>query len=182
MQMSARPIRSLDFPIGDKTYSVPPVGVDVGLRLAELFTTPQDKLAKTKLTTVQLFKLVLGDVWDEMRKDNVPHSEAFRVGMACLRREQALLVNTGPDRWDIAEREAVAIWESGIDPEALAAYMAATTQPGTGAATNRSTRRAAASTTRKTARGTGTQKTKTSASSTARGRQSRSRSSGASGR
>lgn len=179
MKLSPSKARSLEFPIGENTYDIPPAGVTAGIKLAEVLTTPPAQRGKIKLTSVDMFRLAIGDVWDTMIEDGVPYSEAFRVGMACLAREQVLLAESGPDRWDKAEAAAQAVWESGLDPEALAAWAAAQTKSGTGS-TNRATRRAAAATTRSTKRGTGT---RTKPATTSR-KASRSRGSGsaASGR
>jgi hypothetical protein len=149
MKLSPSKARALEFPIGEHTYSVPPAGIADGLAIARTLTDS----AKSKLQVVDLFKLAVGDVWQQMEADRVPYTEAWRVGMACLAREKVLLTESGPDRWDLADDAARAVWESGIDPEALAAWVAANS--GT-APTKPSTRTAAASTTRSRASGSGT--------------------------
>lgn len=160
MQLAPSKSRALEFPIGDKTYVVPPCGVSAGMKLAELLTASEAERAKLKMKTVDLFRLALGDVWEQMTTDDVPYTEAFRVGTACLSREQTLLYESGPDRWDKADEVAKAVWDSGIDPNQLAAYMAART----GTATRPKTRPAAATTTPRRASGSGATSRRSNAS------------------
>lgn len=161
MRLQARALRPLVFPIGEKEYAVPPVGIDAGLQLNELFALPAAERGKVKLKSVDMFKLaVTAELWDEMVADGVPLSDAFRVGMAALAHFQTLMADTGPTAIDNAEKAAQAIWESGINPEALAAWMAANQPTSVGTATNRATRRAAARTTPSTGSGTTTSTTK----------------------
>ena len=169
-----REIRKLSFEIGDHTYEVPPVDHERGKQLAELFTTAPDKLAKSKLTQVDMFQLAMtSDLWDQMRSDGVPFVDMWTAGMACLAHFQTLLAARNPaEALDQAEQAARAIWESGVDPEAVAAWMAAQQQ---GSTTPPSTQPAAATTTPRPASGTGTRKTparKTTAGSRSRGRSS----------
>lgn len=147
MKLEASKSHPLEFEIDGKTYSVKPCGIAAGLRLAELWTTPPEQLAKVKMSNVDLFRLALGPVWGELEADEVPYTEAFRLAMACLAREQVLLTDDSPERWDNADRSAVAVWRSGVDPKAVAAALEMTPP---------STRRAAATTTRRPASGSGT--------------------------
>lgn len=174
MQLSPSKARSLEFPIGDKTYTVPAAGVTAGVRIAELLSASPAQRVKLKITTLQLFKLAVGDVWDEMDADGVPYTEAFRLAMACLAREQTLMTDSGPDRWDNADRAAAAVWESGIDPKEIAEWVAENS-PDAGPATKRSTRTAAASTTRSPASGTGTRSRSSKTANRSRGRSSAAR-------
>lgn len=170
---------TLDTPDGEKTYSIPAAGISEGMRLAEIWTMKPEQRNKLKMNNVELFKLALGDTWRQLEADRAPYSDAWRVGMAALAREQVLFSDPGPDRWANSIAAARGIVEAGVDPEALAAWAAAQTKSGTGS-TNRATRRAAAATTRSTKRGTGT---RTKPATTSR-KASRSRGSGsaASGR
>lgn len=104
----------LVFPIGGKDYVAPAVGIDDGMVLLGVLDGTDKSLSKLKSN--ELFKLVLRETWEEMRDDGVPIEAAFRAGMAALAdfREGRLA--------------AQAIWESGINPESLAAWTAAKTQ------------------------------------------------------
>jgi hypothetical protein len=170
MALSRRPLRPLIFPIGDKEYAVPPVDIDRGWAMTEIFQSTEAQLAKSKQDSSYLFRLAMTDeVWEQMRADGVPSHDAFRAGMAAVVHFQTLTANTGPDAADLAENAAEAVWESGIDPKAVMAYLTAQ-QP-----TNRSTRRAAARTTKTPASGAGTprKRTATKAVPPSRGRSSK---------
>lgn len=156
-QFAKRELRTLVFPIGEHEYTVPPVGIDEGLRLAEIFTETPDQLAKLKLGNIDLFKLAITpELWEQMRHDGVPLPDAWRVGMAALAHFQVLLSDSSPDAWDSAEKVAAAVWESGIDPKALAAYIVELGRTESGSGTKPSTRTAAARTARNTGSGTTT--------------------------
>ena len=109
----------LVFPIGDKEYKIPPVGVTVGWQLAEIFEKP----AKTaRLKNEQLFRMAMGDVYEEMVNDGVGLRTVFRAGMACLAHFQTL--SSGGTTED-AMRAADGIWEAGIGPKAVEEWAAA---------------------------------------------------------
>lgn len=158
MQVTRRGI-FLDFAVdtrdGEKTYPVPAVDVPTGQRLAEILSEP-DKAEHKKLTGIDLYKLALGDVWDEMVADRVPYTDACRVGVAALAREHLLLADSSADRWEHSVSAARAILESGTDPKALIAWAEQNPPADGGEATPRKTPPAAASTTRKRASGSGT--------------------------
>lgn len=128
----------LAFPIAGKMYTPPPVGSRLGIALVRALAGDTSGLPDD---TKSLWQLVLGGAYDEMVADDVPLEALARAGFATI-------VDFQNDR-----EAAVKVWESGVDPEARAALMAAirsTTQP--------STRPAAASTTPRRASGTGTRK------------------------
>lgn len=146
MALTRKTFRGLVIPITvedrELTYRIPPVGVEAGLELADILTASPAKRARDKHTNPELFKLAMGDVWDQMIADQVPIELAWRAGLAALAHFQVLLTLTGPGALDAAEKVAEGVWESGLNPEALAAFMAAQSP------TNRSTRRAGVRTTR----------------------------------
>ena len=99
----------LSFPINGKRYTVPPLGIEAGLVLQGVIAGTDKTFAKKN--AVDLWKLVLGSLWDEMVADGVPLDAATRAGVAALADHQYGRV--------IAE----AAWEAGEDPNRLAAYM-----------------------------------------------------------
>lgn len=111
------------FHINGKDYTVTPLGIDAGLKVAGV-VGGTDK-SYNKKPAEDLFKLVLGDVWEEMRADGVPLEAAWRAGMA-------MVIDNKEGR--VA---AEAIWDTGL-PEALAAQMAANQNPA-GSTRSRST-------------------------------------------
>lgn len=109
----------LVFPIGDKDYTVPPVGVTAGWPLLEILQNP-GKHAKIK--NEQMFTMAMGGVYEQMREDGAPLHLVFRAGMASLAHFQVL---SGGGTSEAALIAAAGIWESGLDPEELAAWAAA---------------------------------------------------------
>lgn len=128
----------LELPIRGKTYRIPPMGYQDGLRLKMAAEAPEGADGPSN---EEMLRLPLGPVLDEMRADNVPEAWILRAALTATAEAMA------------GRKVAELTWENGPDPEALAAQVAAMTG---GQATNRATRRAAASTTRKRASGTGT--------------------------
>lgn len=100
----------LVFPIGGKKYTLKPVSIPNGRILANLISGKDKKLQQAP--SEELWKLVLGDLWDEFEKDGVPVEAATRAGLTALAEFQY-----GRDA-------AEAAWEAGADPKALEAYMA----------------------------------------------------------
>lgn len=124
--MSAKPwvIQPLRLPIGDKVYEVQPIGYDDGLTLLNVGKDKNSKIKKDS-PDQDLFKVVLGDVWDELRTDSQPFPAIFRAGTAALQYQTALVSG-------MSSEDAVvmgeAVWESGLSPEAVAAAAAAIQQ------------------------------------------------------
>jgi len=99
----------LVFPIGGKKYTLPPLGIEEGLLLAGIISGRDKRFAKK--STDELWKLVLGPLWDEMVRDGVPMGAVTRVALAAVAE-------------NVYGREtAIKAWETGADPEALAAYL-----------------------------------------------------------
>jgi hypothetical protein len=99
----------LVFPIGGKKYVCKPVGIPAGRRLAALINGKDKELAKAP--SEELWRLVLGDLWDEFEADGVPQEAAVRAGLTALA------------DWQYDRETAEAAWEAGADPKALQAYM-----------------------------------------------------------
>lgn len=140
--------KPLTFPVGDKEYAIPPVGWDCGLVLVKYLDMDKAALGKVKMSSEDLFRVAMSaDVWDRMKSDGVASHVMFRAGLASLAHFKTL-AEGGDNATALLAAESV--WESGIDPETLAASMAAklsqsaasTTSPSTGAAGSSTRRRA----------------------------------------
>ena len=116
----------LVFPIGEKDYTVKPVGIDDGYRLADILNG--DEKASKGVTNADLFRLAMGNTYDEMREDGVALHLAFRAGMASLAHFRTL---TAGSTFEDATAAAEAIWESGLDPKALEEWAAKNLKPQT---------------------------------------------------
>lgn len=139
--------KPLTFPIGDKEYVVPPVGWDCGVALVRYLDMPADQLGKVKMKSEDLFKLAMSEgVWEQMRADGVATHLQFRAGLAALAHFQSLAKGATDETALLA---AGAVWESGVDPEALAARMAASLQPRAASTTSPGTAGAGSSTRRR---------------------------------
>lgn len=99
----------LAFPIGGKMYVCPPVGFKEGLRLTEIIQAGAQ--AQTPESAEDLWRMILGTAYDEMKADNVPGDALARAGFAAL------------TDFQFGRDAAEAVWESGADPKALAAVM-----------------------------------------------------------
>ena len=99
----------LVFPYKGAKYVAPEISVELGLRLNGITNHGQE----TELESVELFKLVLGDVWDQMAEDGVPLAFATRAGMTMVADFQ------------YGRLYAEATWETGADPKAMTEFMAA---------------------------------------------------------
>jgi hypothetical protein len=115
----------LVFPIGGKKYVCKPVTIPNGIVLQRLVNGKDKKLASAP--GEELWKLVLGDLWDAFIKDGVPAEAAVRAGLTAFA------------DWQYGRATAEAAWEAGADPKALQEYMERKTP------TNRSQRRSAGS-------------------------------------
>lgn len=134
--MSAKPwlIVPLELTVADKTYVVQPVDYQSGIELLDVLQRKSKKI-KADSPNEMLFRLVLGGVWDEMLADKLPFNVMFRAGVAAAEYQSAI-VSDKPSETAVAQAEAV--WESGIDPEALAAALASTATAATSPASRRS--------------------------------------------
>lgn len=101
----------LAFPINGKLYKMAPLSIRAGLRLANAVEGGDDELDDLKGEA--LWRLLLGDVWDDMIADGVPLEAATRAGLAALADHQQ------------GRAFAEVIWETGADPKALEKYLTA---------------------------------------------------------
>lgn len=135
-------IGPLELPVGGKTYTLPVVSAADGarIRLATEKANAGDK--EESISTVELERIVLGDVLNTMREDGLAPEEIDRVfytGLADVQR---------------GRQTAELIWEHGVDPKAL---QAATTPPNRAARRKTAkTRTGAATTTKRPASTNGT--------------------------
>lgn len=126
MALTRRTSRPLVLPIGDKDYAVPPTPADEGWQLVELLNKSIEETDKAEGTAEELFRLALGQVvYDELIADGVSFGLRWLAGMAALAHFKSLIDDPYND--DVAHEAAAVVWESKLDPEALAAFVAATT-------------------------------------------------------
>jgi hypothetical protein len=137
----------LAFPIGGKLYTVPPVGYVQGLRLTEMIQTGPD--GDFKESAEDVWRMVLGPAYDEMKADNVPGDALARAAFSAL------------TDFQYGRDAAEAVWESGLDPKALSEAMTRKAAAKKPPATTRS---------RSTASGTRTRKPASTRSTTSRKR------------
>jgi hypothetical protein len=133
----------LEFPINGKTYRLEPLGIAAGLKLADALTDPESEL--NDLKGAALWKLLLGDIWDQFIEDGVPVEAATRAGITALADHQE------------GRAYAEVVWETGADPKALEKFLkakapnrAARRSPATAKAST--TKRPASTSTTKTSR------------------------------
>lgn len=127
----------LVFPIRGKRYVAPEVDIPTGLRLSGITTGA----AEQDLPAADLYKLILGPVWDEMIADGVPLDAAMRAGLVAV------------NDFMYGREYAVASWEAGLDPKAATELLARTQG---NRASRRSNRTGAAKRTPSPARTSGT--------------------------
>jgi hypothetical protein len=101
----------LAFPINGKVYTLAPLGIAAGIKLAGAIVDGDPELDDLKGEA--LWKLILGTVWDEMITDGVPLEAATRAGLTALADHQE------------GRAFAEVIWETGADPKALEKYLTA---------------------------------------------------------
>jgi hypothetical protein len=101
----------LEFPINGKRYVLPEQGIEAGITLAGIVSGKNK--AAARMEGVELWKLLLGPLWDEMIADGVPLAAATRAGLTALADHQY-----GRDVAEIT-------WETGADPKVLEPYLEA---------------------------------------------------------
>lgn len=102
----------LGFPIAGKVYTVPALGFTDGILLQRIVAGEQT--AFTDAPVEDGWKLVLGSAFDDMVTDKVPMEAIARAGFAAMADFQ------------FGREAAERVWESGLDPKALAAAVTAT--------------------------------------------------------
>lgn len=132
----------LVFPIGGKQYTLKPVDIPTGIILDKIISGEDKELAKQPAS--YLWKMLLGDMWDEFAADGVPLEAATRAGLTALAEHQ------------YGRAIAEATWEAGADPKALQDYMEKKFPPNRAQRRSKST--AAASSTPPRASTSGTRK------------------------
>jgi hypothetical protein len=100
----------LAFPINGKVYTVPPVGYREGLRLTEMIQT--GPTGKFEESAEDVWRMVLGPTYDQMKADNVPGDALARAAFTAL------------TDFQFGRDAAEVVWESGLDPKALSEAMA----------------------------------------------------------
>jgi len=135
----------LTFPIGGKHYVVPPLGFTDGILLQRIIAGEDESL--TNAPAEDGWKLILGSAFDDMVADRVPLEAIARAGFAAM------------TDFQFGREQAELVWESGIDPKALAASIQAAHQAVSGSTPSSST--GAASKTPSPASSTGTTSRKT---------------------
>jgi len=98
----------LTFPIGGRTYVLRDT-LKTGLHILELFAD-EDELKG--MTNADLWRLGLGDLYDEMVENGAPGEAIARAGVTAL------------TFYRHGRAAAEFIWENDLDPEALAAAAA----------------------------------------------------------
>lgn len=111
----------LVLPIGGTEYPIQPLDYRDGMTLKGVAEGDSTQITDQS-TDEDLFRLVMGATWDQMLEDRCPFAVMFRAGMATVQYQVALLNGLdGEAAATIGER----VWESGIDPEMLAAMVSA---------------------------------------------------------
>jgi hypothetical protein len=93
----------LDLPIGEKTYTIPPITAAAGARLETDDNIPDEEFVQ----------LTLGAALEQLRADGIRPEAIVRAALTSLANHR--------DGRDVA----VMMWETNALPERLAAYMAA---------------------------------------------------------
>jgi hypothetical protein len=102
-------VEPLAFPIGNKVYTLEPYDIPTGLRLTEVVSHQDPEF--DKLPTSELYKLLLGPLWDEMIADGVTLAAVSRCGLTAL------------TDFQYGRKMAEGAWERGADPKAISAYL-----------------------------------------------------------
>lgn len=97
----------LELPIDGKTYRIPPVSFDAGVKINGIVDGTKS------LGEEEFFRLVLGDVFDQMRADKVPSTAITRAGQVALA------------DFKYGREMAEVMWATGGDPKAVEAYKKA---------------------------------------------------------
>jgi hypothetical protein len=152
--MAAKPwnVVPLVLTVNDKQYSIAPLGWDDGLTLIATVGDEAERDGRKALPKDSpdevMYRHCMGAVWDEMLADGCPHPVLTRAAWAAVQYQTALVV-FGLD-CETAVEHAEKVWAEGLDPEAVAAVLAAkrtspkaTSTPSTSSAAARKTPRPA---------------------------------------
>jgi hypothetical protein len=113
-------VEPLVLPINGKKYTIAPISLDDGVKLLEGLAPD----TKEPLTDEEFYRLMLGDVLDEMRADNVKKEAISRAAKVALADHQR-----GRDT-------AFVFWKTGGDPKALRELVAAALEASTSMTTD----------------------------------------------
>lgn len=116
-------VKPLTFPYADEAYTVEPVSYEAGLTLIAVTNGESEDIPKDAPDKV-LYRLCMGATWDQMLEDGCPFPVMVRAGLASIQYQSALVMGIDTEA-AVAIGESV--WESGIDPETLAAIIKAAT-------------------------------------------------------
>lgn len=131
----------------EKVYLVQPLDYDDGMTLIAAFNGKSDAITNDSPDEV-MFRMCMGEAWQQMIDDKLPYPVIFRAGTAATKFQTSLVA--GVDNGE-AVKSALAVWESGIDPELVAALVAAAnSKPRPPKATTSSTRSKRSAAARKT--------------------------------
>jgi len=100
-------IEPLELPIRGKTYRIPAMSLETGLRLKPFLSGQVPK----GMTDAKLAQLTLGDAYDEMTADSVPVDAINRAMLVALAEYQS------------GRAAAELIWKTGGDPKAVEAEV-----------------------------------------------------------
>jgi hypothetical protein len=100
----------LVFPYRGKEYVLPPVNIPNGRLLGKILEGKDKKL--NQIRGEELWKIVLGGLWEKFLEDDVPLDFAVRCGLTALADIQ------------YGREYAEVTWKVGADPKALQKYMA----------------------------------------------------------
>jgi hypothetical protein len=135
-------VKPLVLPYGGEEFIVLPVDYADGLTLVAV-GNGESKDITEESPDEELFALVMGETWQQMLDARCPYPVMFRAGMASVQYQLALV--SGIDS-DAAVAAGERVWESGTDPEMMAALVEAanlsspkTSTPSTSTATARKT-------------------------------------------
>lgn len=112
-------ILNLELQVEDKKYVVEPINYDDGLEL-QLVLQGKSKRIGPKASQDELFKLVLTpNLWDTIKAEQ-PFNVVFRAGMAAIAYQSDIVMGVDMEQ---AVKDGTVAWESGVDPEAVAAAL-----------------------------------------------------------
>lgn len=99
-------LEPLAFPIYGKQYVCPPLGFIDGIRLQRILVGQDESL--NDAPPEEAWKLILGAAFEEMCADKVPMEAVARAGFTAM------------TDFQFGREQAERVWESGLDPKALA--------------------------------------------------------------
>lgn len=114
-------VRPLVLDAGGTKYEVQPISYADGLTLVAVGNGDSEDITPESPDEV-LYRLCMGPTWQQMLDAGCPYPVMVRGGLAAVQFQSALVA--GID-CDTAVQIGESVWESGIDPEMLAAILTA---------------------------------------------------------